>query len=294
MSTSTISESGKSNRTKSVRLSKIIGRIILYLLLITGAVVMLIPFFWMLSTSLKESYQVFSVPPKWIPNPIRWDNYVKTFQSLPFGKWLGNTVLITGTTIIGTLFSCTVVAYGFARFQAKGKNVLFLVMLATMMLPSAVTMIPVFYLFKTLGWVNTFLPLIVPSFFGNAFFIFLLRQFYMSIPTELEDAAKIDGLGTLGILWRIIVPLTMPALTTVAIFQFNGAWNDFMGPLIYLSKPDLYTLSLGINFFKSENNVQWNYLMAASVVTMLPSLILYFVGQKYFIEGISLSGGIKG
>ncbi|MCQ6267927.1 carbohydrate ABC transporter permease [Fictibacillus sp. WQ 8-8] len=293
MSTSVIHKA-KNHDKKKLKASKIIGQLIVYSLLILGAIVMLIPFFWMVSASLKESWQVFSFPPKWLPDPIRWDNYVTTFQSLPFGKWLGNTVIITVSTIIGTLLSCTVVAYGFARFRAKGKNVLFLVMLATMMLPTAVTMIPVFYLFKSLGWINTFLPLIVPAFFGNAFFIFLLRQFYMSIPTELEDAAKIDGLGTLGILWKIIVPLTMPALITVAIFQFNGAWNDFMGPLLYLSKPDLYTLALGINFFKSQNDVQWNYLMAASVVTMLPSLILFFVGQKYFIEGISLSGGVKG
>jgi multiple sugar transport system permease protein len=281
-------------KTNRLNPAKILWQVIVYLLLIAGAIVMLVPFFWMLSTSLKESFQVFSFPPKWIPDPIKWDNYILTFNSLPFGKWLVNTVVITASTIVGTLLSCTIVAYGFARFRARGRNVLFLVMLATMMLPSAVTMIPVFYLFKSLGWINTFYPLIVPAFFGNAFFIFLLRQFYMSIPTELEDAAKIDGLGTVGILWRIIVPLTLPALTTVAIFQFNGAWNDFMGPLLYLSKPDLYTLALGINFFKSQNDVQWNYLMAASLVTMLPSLILFFVGQKYFIEGISLSGGIKG
>jgi multiple sugar transport system permease protein len=291
---SDIYDGAKTTKKDRLNPAKILWQVIVYLLLIVGAIVMLVPFFWMLSTSLKESFQVFSFPPKWIPDPIKWDNYILTFNSLPFGKWLVNTVVITASTIVGTLLSCTIVAYGFARFRARGRNVLFLVMLATMMLPSAVTMIPVFYLFKSLGWINTFYPLIVPAFFGNAFFIFLLRQFYMSIPTELEDAAKIDGLGTVGILWRIIVPLTLPALTTVAIFQFNGAWNDFMGPLLYLSKPDLYTLALGINFFKSQNDVQWNYLMAASLVTMLPSLILFFVGQKYFIEGISLSGGIKG
>ncbi|MBS4177348.1 carbohydrate ABC transporter permease [Lederbergia citrea] len=284
----------KSRKTPGKIIRKITWQSFIYLLLISGAMIMLLPFFWMVSTSLKESWQVFSWPPKWIPDPIRWDNYITTFSSLPFGKWLINTVIITFSTIIGTLLSCTLVAYGFARFRAPGRNALFILMLATMMLPGAVTMIPVFYLFKSLGWINTFLPLIVPSFFGNAFFIFLLRQFYMTIPTELEDSAKIDGLGTFGILWRIIIPLTLPALTTVAIFQFNGAWNDFMGPLIYLSKPDLYTLALGINFFKSQNNVEWNYLMTASVVTMLPSLIIFFIGQKYFIEGISLTGGLKG
>lgn len=264
--------------------------IIVYALLLLGSAVMLVPFAWMLSTSLKESFQVFSVPVKWIPSPIKWDNYITTFSGLPFGKWLGNTVFITLLNIFGTLVSCTVVAYGFARFRAKYKNALFILMLSTMMLPSSVTMIPVFYLFQSLGWMNTFYPLIVPAFFGHAFFIFLLRQFFMSIPVEMEEAAKIDGASTLGILWRVILPLTIPALVTVAIFQFNGVWNDFMGPLLYLNKPELYTLALGINFFKSQNDVQWNYLMAASIVTMLPSLIFYFVGQKYFVESITLTG----
>jgi multiple sugar transport system permease protein len=290
----TVSKTKKNTNGMGLSMSKKLGQIIIYILLITGSIIMLTPFFWMLSTSLKESWQVFTWPPQWIPNPIKWENYITTFTSLPFGTWLGNTVLITVVTIIGTVLSCTIVAYGFARFRAPGREFLFLVMLATMMLPGTVTMIPVFYLFKSLGWVNTYLPLIVPSFFGNAFFIFLLRQFFKGIPVELEDAAKIDGLGTLGILWRVILPLTLPALTTVAIFQFNGAWNDFMGPLIYLNDPDLYTLALGINFFKSQNDVQWNYLMTASVVTMLPSLILFFIGQKYFIESISLTGGVKG
>jgi multiple sugar transport system permease protein len=289
-----ISKTTKKSKGLGIAMSRLVWQVIIYFLLITGSIIMLIPFFWMLSTSLKESWQVFTWPPQWIPNPIKWENYLTTFTSLPFGTWLGNTVLITVVTIIGTVISCTIVAYGFARFRAPGREFLFLLMLATMMLPGTVTMIPVFYLFKSLGWVNTFLPLIVPSFFGNAFFIFLLRQFFKGIPVELEEAAKIDGLGTLGILWKVILPLTLPALTTVAIFQFNGAWNDFMGPLIYLNDPDSYTLALGINFFKSQNDVQWNYLMTASVVTMLPSLILFFIGQKYFIESISLTGGVKG
>jgi ABC-type glycerol-3-phosphate transport system permease component len=261
---------------------------IVYLLLIIGSVAMLIPFVWMVSTSLKASYQVFAV--SWIPHPIKWSNYVTTFTGLPFGRWLQNTVVITILNIIGTVISCMIVAYGFARFRAPGRSMLFIIMLSTMMLPGTVTMIPVFYLFKELNWMNSFYPLIVPAFFGNAFFIFLLRQFFMSIPMDLEEAAKIDGGTTLGILARIILPLTVPALITVALFQFNGVWNDFMGPLLYLNKPDLYTLALGINFFKSQNNIQWNYLMVASVVTMLPSLIFYFIGQKYFVESITLTG----
>lgn len=293
LSNKNLFRSNKIKKSLRRKMSRMIWLIFVYLLLILGSIIMLIPFFWMLSTSLKASWQIFTWPPQWIPHPIRWSNYITTFTSLPFGKWFINTVIITFSTIVGTLFSCTFVAYGFARFRAPGKHALFVIMLSTMMLPSAVTMIPVFYIFKTLGWVNTFLPLIVPSFFGNAFFIFLLRQFFLTIPRELEEAAKIDGLGPIGILWRVIFPLTMPALTTVAIFQFNGAWNDFMGPLIYLNNPDQYTLALGINFFRAHNNVQWNYLMGASLVTMLPSLILFFVGQKYFIENITLTGGMK-
>ncbi|MGK9251757.1 MULTISPECIES: carbohydrate ABC transporter permease [Paenibacillus] len=273
-----------------MRTNKWLHQTIVYALLLAGSLVMLVPFAWMLSTSLKESYQVFTVPVKWIPDPIRWDNYITTFTGLPFGRWLLNTLAVTVPNIIGTVLSCTVVAYGFARFKAKGKNMLFILMLSTMMLPTSVTMIPVFYLFKELGWMNTLLPLIVPAFFGTAFYIFLLRQFFMTIPVEMEEAAKIDGASTLGILVRIILPLTIPAIITVAILQFNGVWNDFMTPLLYLNKPELYTLALGINFFKSENNVQWNFLMTASVVTMLPSLLFYFLGQKYFVESITLTG----
>ncbi|SIQ14578.1 MULTISPECIES: carbohydrate ABC transporter permease [unclassified Paenibacillus] len=273
-----------------MRTNKWLHQTVVYALLLAGSLVMLIPFAWMLSTSLKESYQVFTVPVKWIPDPIRWDNYITTFTGLPFGRWLLNTLAVTVPNIIGTVLSCTVVAYGFARFKAKGKNMLFILMLSTMMLPTSVTMIPVFYLFKELGWMNSLLPLIVPAFFGTAFYIFLLRQFFMTIPVEMEEAAKIDGASTLGILVRIILPLTIPAIITVAILQFNGVWNDFMTPLLYLNKPELYTLALGINFFKSENNVQWNFLMTASVVTMLPSLLFYFLGQKYFVESITLTG----
>jgi len=263
---------------------------LVYALLLIGAAVMLVPFAWMLSTSLKESYQVFAWPPKWIPEPVKWSNYITTFTGLPFGKWFNNTLLITVSNIIGAVLSCIVVSYGFARFRARGRNMLFILTLATMMLPDTVTMIPKFYMFSQFGWINTFYPLIIPLFFGKAYFIFLLRQFFMSIPADLEEAAKIDGASTFGILWRVILPLTLPAIVTITIFQFNDSWKDFMQPILYLSKPDLYTLTLGINFFKSQNNVQWNYLMAASVVTMLPSLVFYFVGQRYFVESITLTG----
>ncbi|WP_429976073.1 carbohydrate ABC transporter permease [Enterococcus sp. DIV0086] len=277
-----------------VTASNRVWKTIVYILLTAGAIIMIIPLFWMVSTSLKTNAEVFQFDLSWWPKKPQWGNYVEAFTRLPFGQWTTNTIFITALTIIGSLVSCTLIAYGFARFYVKEKRILFMLLLSTMMLPSTVTMIPLFMIFRNLGWINTFLPLIIPSFFGNAFFIFLLRQFFMSLPRELEDAAKIDGLGVFGVLIKVILPLTLPALTTVAIFQFNGAWNDFMGPLIYLNNHDLYTLALGINFFKSENNVQWNYLMAASVVSLMPSLIIFFFGQKYFIEGISISSGMKG
>ena len=273
--------------------ANLIWKIFVYTLLTVGAIFMLFPLLWMVSVSLMTLVEVETAG-VWWPTTPQWSNYIETFSTLPFGRWTLNTLIITISTIIGALISNTLIAYGFARFSAKGRNTLFVIVLATMMLPSTVTMIPLFVIFRDLGWVNTFWPLIIPAFFGNAFFIFLLRQFFMGLPTELEDAAKIDGLGTVGILVRIMLPLILPALTTVAIFQFNGAWNDFMGPLIYLNRSENFTLALGINFFRSQNNVQWNFLMVASLVSMLPSLIIFFVGQKYFIEGISVSSGVKG
>ena len=268
-----------------------------YVILGLGAVAMMFPLVWMVLTSLKTNNEILAAGSAWWPKSPQWQNYWEAFTSLPFGRWTLNTVLITLFTIVGALLSNVVVAYGFARFRVRENNVLFMVLLATMMLPSAVTMIPQFILFKDVGWVNTYYPLIVPAFFGDAFFIFLLRQFFRTIPKDFEDAARLDGLGPVGILWRIIVPLSLPVLTTVAIFQFNGAWNDFMTPLIYLNDSSKYTLALGINFFKGGAGVtevpQWNYLMAASTISLLPSLILFFFGQKYFIEGISISSGIK-
>ena len=273
--------------------SNLIWQIIIYTLLLIGSVIVLFPLAWMISVSLMTNSEVQTAG-VWWPSVPRFDNFVTAFTMLPFGRWTINTVIITVLSIIGVTISSTLVAYGFARFNAKGKNVIFMIVLATMMLPDTVTMIPQFIIFRDLGWVDTFLPLVVPTFFGSAFFIFLLRQFFMGLPLELEDAAKIDGLGTMGILLRILLPLITPALVSVAIFQFNGSWNDFMRPLIYLHNPNSFTLAIGINFFRSEQMVQWNFLMAASLVTMLPSLIIFFIGQKYFIEGISISSGVKG
>ena len=257
------------------------------------AILFLVPFLWMISSSLKPNYQIFEVPPRWIPNPPQWENYREALTTLPFDRYMVNTAIITALTIVGHVVSCTLIAYAFARLRAPGRDVLFLVVLATMMLPYPVTMVPLYVLFKQLGWINTFLPLTVPAFFGSAFYIFLLRQFFLTIPPDFEDAAIIDGANTLQILWRVILPLSMPAVATVAIFTFQAAWNDFLAPLIYLQKPELYTVTLGLQFFRSTYTTNWAYLMAASLVTSLPVIVVFFLAQRYFIEGITLSG-VKG
>lgn len=265
-------------------------RVLGYAAALIVAILFLLPLFWMISSSLKPNYQVLEFPPRWLPDPIRWANYPEALTYVPFGRYTLNTLLIAAMTILGHLLSCTVVAYAFARLRAPGKDFLFLVLLATMMLPYPVTMIPIYIGFKTLGWVNSFLPLIVPAFFGSPFYIFLLRQFFLTLPAELEDAARVDGANTLQMIWHIILPISTPALATVAIFTFQASWNDFLGPLIYLHDQSKYTVSLGLNFFRSSYDVRWAYLMAASMVTMLPVILIFFLAQKLFIEGITLTG----
>lgn len=277
----------------SVETGSRVRRWLLTALLWGVALLFLVPLLWMLSSSLKPNYQIFEVPPRWLPNPPRWQNYREALTILPFNRYILNTAVITLLTIIGHVLSCTIIAYAFARLRAPGKNALFVVLLATMMLPYPVTMVPLYVLFNALGWINTVLPLVVPAYTGSAFYIFLLRQFFMGIPNELEDAARIDGAGLLQTLWRIILPLALPALATVAIFTFQSAWNDFLGPLIYLQRPELYTVTLGLQFFRTSYTTNWAYLMAASLVTVLPVVNVFFLAQKYFVEGISLSG-LKG
>jgi ABC-type glycerol-3-phosphate transport system permease component len=257
------------------------------------AVLFLLPLFWMISSSLKPNYQVLEFPPRWLPNPIRWQNYPEALTYVPFDRYALNTLLITLMNMVGHILSCTVVAYGFARLRAPGKNALFVLLLATMMLPYPVTMIPIYIGFNALGWVNTFRPLIVPAFFGNPFYIFLLRQFLLGVPRDLEDAARIDGANTGQIIWHIILPVIRPAIATVAIFTFQSTWNDFLGPLIYLHEQTKYTVSLGLSFFRSNYDVRWAYLMAASLTVTLPVIIVFFIAQRTFIEGITLTG-LKG
>jgi ABC-type glycerol-3-phosphate transport system permease component len=269
------------------------GRLVArYLLLAGAAVLFLAPLYWMIASSLKPEYDVFARPPIWWPSPPRWQNYVEALTTLPFGRYAINTLIIAVFSVVGYTLSCTVVAYGFARLRAPGKNALFILLLATLMLPYPVVMIPQYVIFSELDLVNTFWPLILPAFLGSPFYIFLLRQFFLQIPPDLEDAARIDGASIPQIIWYVMFPLARPAMAVVAIFSFQFAWNDFLAPLIYLQDQSKYTLMLGLSFFRSSFQVNWAYLMAASLTIALPVIILFFVAQRAFIEGITL-GGVK-
>ncbi|MCD6289982.1 MAG: carbohydrate ABC transporter permease [Anaerolineae bacterium] len=277
--------------SKSFLIMQGIKQGLLYLLLSSISVIMLIPLVWMLSTSLKGRGLEFVFPPQWIPKPAKWSNYPEALTILPFGRFFLNTVIITFFSLVGSLISSSMVAFGFARIPFPGRKTLFMLLLSTMMLPYVVTLIPSFLLFKYLHWLDTFLPLTVPAFFGGgAFFIFLIRQFYATIPMDLDEAAVIDGAGYFRIWWSILLPLSRPVLATVAIFSFIWNWNDFMGPLIYLNSLEKFTLALGLASFHSMHNARWNLLMAASTVVLIPVLIVFFVAQRYFIQGIVTSG----
>jgi multiple sugar transport system permease protein len=279
---------------KSVR--KAISTILIQGTIILLSIVVMIPFGWMISTALKPIEQVFEFPPSWIPKPTMWENFWVGWTHVPMTRYLLNTLYITAVAIVGVLGSSSLVAYGFARLRAPGKEVIFLLLLSTMMLPQQVTLIPNFLLFKWLGWLNTYNPLLVPAFTAAPFFVFLLRQFYMTIPIELDEAARIDGCSTLGIFWRIIIPLSKPAIATVAIFVFFNRWNSFLWPLIYLRSPEKYTLAVGLSFFHSQQGqmlTYWNWLMAVTLLVAIPPLFVFFFAQRYFVQGIALTG-IKG
>jgi len=283
-------------------------------LLIGGAILVLVPFFWMVSSSLKPDWEIFQIPPTWIPKEPLWQNYWYVLSGQRGGAgeaggshagagwsflgFAGNTLFISISALLGRVITASMAAYAFARVRFPGRNVLFTIMLATMMIPGHVTMIPVYLIFKNLKMLDSYYPLVLPAWFGGgAFFIFLLRQFIMSIPKEYDDAARIDGCGWFDIYWRIILPLAKPALGTVAIFSFMGSWNDFLGPLIYITTMQKYTLSVGLHFFRSAASASarplWNLTMAASVIAMLPPLLLFFFAQRYYIQGVVVSG-VKG
>jgi multiple sugar transport system permease protein len=280
-------------RRKVVR--QIVQKTFSYGLLLLMAAVFVVPFLWLVITSLKSNDQVFTDPPIWIPQPILWSNYVTalTTPAFPFVRLFGNTLFYVVLTTIGTLISSSFVAYGFSRIRFKGRDLLFAITLSTMMLPGIVTMIPTYVLFKWLNWVGTYAPLIAPAFFGSAFNIFLLRQFMITVPYELTDAALVDGATHIDILWRIMIPLVKPALLVIGVMNIMYIWNDFMGPLIYLSDQNQYPLVMGLYAFRTRFKVEWNLMMAASLATCFPLIVLFFIAQRYFIEGITLTG-LKG
>ena len=265
--------------------------VVIYLTLAAVAAVLIIPLLWMLSASLKGNEEIFAIPPTWIPKEIRWENYADVFDRLPFLAYLRNTTFITTLTIVGTVFSSSLVAYAFACLRWPGRDKLFIFVIATMMLPLHVIMIPLFVIFKELHWLNTYKPLIVPAFLGGgAFNIFLLRQFFLTIPGELFDAARIDGCSEWRLYWSIAMPLARPALITVAILTFMFSWNDFLGPLIYLSDQAKNTLALGLALFVGQHQTEWGILMAASIIMMIPMVLIFFFFQRYFIQGFTMSG----
>ena len=261
-----------------------------HLVLVVLGVSFALPFYWLMTTALKTDEQIFRVPPVWIPRPAVWENFPRALTHIPFALYTWNTLKICVLSVVGTTLSCALVAYSLAKVPWRGRNWIFYSLLATMILPGQVTMIPTFTIFKSLGWIGTTLPLWVPSFFGSAFNIFLLRQFFLTIPAELSDAARIDGCSDGGIFWRIVLPLSRPALATVALFTFIANWNDFLGPLLYLNDERSYTLSLGLQRFVSQHGAEWSLLMAASTVMTVPIIVLFFFAQRTFIQGISTTG----
>jgi ABC-type glycerol-3-phosphate transport system permease component len=276
------------------RTDRRLNKTIAYILLTAGGLVMILPFGWLFSSSLKGAEDIFVLPPKWIPDPIRWQNYTEVLSALPFMQYLTNTVTITIGATVGQVFSSALCAFAFARLRWPGRDLIFGIILATLMVPYTVVLIPTFILFKSLGWLDTFLPLIVPYWFAgsSAFFIFLLRQFFRTIPTELDDAARIDGASSWIIFSRIILPLSKPALAVVTVFSFLTHWNDFFGPLVYLTSDDKWTLALGLSALQG---LQWgrdmtHLVMAVSVIMITPIVVLFLFAQRTFIRGIVLTG----
>lgn len=286
---------GMGSSRASIERSRRTQTFFIHAILIAGGIIVMIPLAWMLSTSLKPPHQITKFPPIWIPDPFVWSNYVRAVTIFPvsFVVFVRNSMYMSLMITLGTVLSNAVVAFAFARLTFRGSRVLFIIVLSTMMLPQQVTMIPLFILFSKFGWINTYNPLIVPHFFANAYFVFLLRQFYTTIPRELDDAARIDGCGVIGLFLRIMLPLSKPALGITAIFAFTWAWNEFLGPLIYLSRMETFPLAIALSFLRAAHGVLWSELMVVSFIAMLPPVILFFVAQKHYIQGIVITG-VKG
>ena len=264
-------------------------RLGLHALLLAGSVVMLLPFVWMLSTSLKEPGDVFVYPPQWLPQPVVWQNYLETITIMPFGRFYLNSIIQAVSVTVLQLLTASLAAFAFARLRFRGRDALFLLYLATMMIPFPVTLIPNFIIVRVLGWIDTFRALILPPAF-SAFSTFLLRQYFMSIPVELDDAARVDGASSFRIWWQVIMPLSGPALATLAIFTFLGQWNSFLWPLVVTNSEEMWTLPVGLASFQGQYSIEWHLLMAGSVIAIVPILVIYLIGQKWFVRGITLTG----
>ena len=281
---------------RRVKVEKLVTSAVIHLILASTAVLMIFPLLWLVSTSLKEPSKQMIWPPQMIPNPLYPQNYVQLFIVAPMGLYLFNSFKVTILSVIGTCFSSSLAAFAFARMRFRGRDTLFFILLATMMLPYAVTVIPTFTIMRQLGWLDTHYPLFVPAYFGSAFNVFLLRQAYKSIPQDLFDAAKVDGAGFFRIYWQIFIPLGMAALVTIAIFAFLGSWNDLFSPLIYLSTQEKMTVALGLAYLRGRAGTGVNtigVIMAGSLLVIIPMLLLYGFGQRYFIQGLARTG-LKG
>ncbi len=264
-------------------------------LLILVTIVCVVPFYWMVMSALKTQSTVFATPVQWWPSEFHWENFVTAadYPGFPFLRFLGNSLLYSGLVTLGTVLSCAATGYGFARLRFPGRDLLFVLTLGTLMIPGIVTLIPTFLIFKTLGWIGGYAPLIVPSFFGNAFFIFMMRQFFLGVPGELADAARVDGAGEFRIFWQIMLPLVQSALLVMAVFTFLWTWQEFFTPLIYLQNSEDFPLSLGLFSFRNRRNTEWHLMMAGATLTTLPLVVIFFFAQKYFMEGIRMTG-LKG
>ena len=284
-----VSGRGYGGQTRGVLWSA--RRLSIYIALVVLSLVFLVPLLWIVTTSFKEQGQVFVYPPQWLPDPWRWDNYPEAMQRAPLWTWLANTAIITVLSTAGNVIASSMVAFGFARIRFPGRDKLFILMLSTMMLPPIVTLIPRFILFKEIGWIDTFLPFIVPAWLGGgAYNIFLVRQYYLTLPVDLDEAAKIDGASNWRVWWNILMPLSYPVLIAVAIFSFVAHWNDFLDPLIFLGRENLKTLSIGLRAFINPYDASWHITMAASMWLIVPMITVFFVGQRYFIKGVSMTG----
>ena len=270
----------------------LLSKVVSYGFLCLGAVTMILPFLWMISTSLKDPGSVFTVPPRWIPHPIIWANYVEVLRVVPFLRFFLNSIFVAVVVTAGQVLTSAMAAYAFSRLQFPGRDKLFFAYLATMMIPGSVTMIPVYVLLRCLGWIDTYKALVIPAMF-SAYGTFMLRQFFMTLPKDLEDAAKIDGCSLFGIFWRIVLPLSKPALATLVTFTFMGSWGSFMWPLLVTNRMELKTLPVGLETFSTVYSTDWTLLMAGSVMAMLPVVLIFLFNQRFFVEGIKLTG-IKG